>query len=66
MCNNKAKKRSSNGLLDNRELPVGARQPGVNRELASELLAEDFGCVGLDGFSAVKGIRHVSADECTV
>jgi len=56
-------KRNSSDLPDNRELLVGARQSDVNGELASELLAEGFGCVGTDGFSAVKGNRHVSAGE---
>lgn len=51
-------KRNSSNLPDNRELPGGARQSNASCELASELLAEDFGCVGSDGISAVKGKRH--------
>ncbi|MBE5868420.1 MAG: hypothetical protein E7293_05590 [Lachnospiraceae bacterium] len=47
-------KRNSSNLRDNRELPEGARQSNASCELASELLAEDFGCVGSDGTSAVE------------
>ena len=42
-------------MLENRELPGGARQSEADRELTLEQPAEDpQGCVGSDGIPAVE------------
>ncbi len=61
--------RNSSKDLEIRELSGGARQSKKNYELTFEQPAEGNKhcfCVGSDGASAVKGKRHVSADECTI